>query len=195
MNNKKIFSVLISFFAFTLLTNCASLERPKPTGHLIKDQTFVQQTAGQSFIRMTDKNGTAIHTCTMPQPDATFSVTTEEGMGLSIGSEEATMGSSEAEMVGRTPTVLMSRELFFRTCEFAVNYNLNKKEATDLFNKTLDTVISLATIQANNTTVTVGDSEATATANTDGVTSTTATTVTADDDTDAGSNSSSDDDS
>ena len=78
MNNKKIFSVLISFFAFTLLTNCASLERPKPTGHLIKDQTFVQQTAGQSFIRMTDKNGTAIHTCTMPQPDATFSVTTEE---------------------------------------------------------------------------------------------------------------------
>ena len=195
MNNKKIFSVLISFFAFTLLTNCASLERPKPTGHLIKDQTFVQQTAGQSFIRMTDKNGTAIHTCTMPQPDATFSVTTEEGMGLSIGSEEATMGSSEAEMVGRTPTVLMSRELFFRTCEFAVNYNLNKKEATDLFNKTLDTVISLATIQANNTTVTVGDSDATATANKDGVTSTTATTVTADDDTDAGSTSSSDDDS
>ena len=77
---------------------------------------------------MTDKNGTAIHTCTMPQPDATFSVTTEEGVGLAIGSEEATMGSSEAEMVGRTPTVLMSRELFFRTCEFSVNYNLSKKK-------------------------------------------------------------------
>ena len=181
MNNKKIFSILISLFVFTLLTNCTTLERPKPTGHLIKDQTFVQQTAGQSFIRMTDKNGTAIHTCTMPQPDATFSVTTEEGMGLSIGSEEATMGSSEAEMVGRTPTVLMSRELFFRTCEFAVNYNLNKKEATDLFNKTLDTVISLATIQANNTTVTVGDTVATATTNTEGAASTITTTVTADD--------------
>ena len=185
MSSKNTINILLSLFVVTLLTNCTTLERPKPTGHLIKDQTFVQQTAGQSFIRMTDKNGTAIHTCTMPQPDATFSVTTEEGMGLSIGSEEATMGSSEAEMVGRTPTVLMSRELFFRTCEFAVNYNLNKKEATDLFNKTLDTVISLATIQANNTTVTVGDTDATATANTDGVTSTTTTTVTADDDTDA----------
>ncbi len=195
MNNKKIFSVLISLFAFTLLTNCTTLERPKPTGHLIKDQTFVQQTAGQSFIRMTDKNGTAIHTCTMPQPDATFSATTEEGLGLAIGSEETTMGSSEAEMVGRTPTVLMSRELFFRTCEFAVNYNLSKKEATDLFNKTLDTVISLATIQANKTTITVGDSDATATTNTDGVTSTTTTTVTADDDTDADGTDDSDDDS
>jgi hypothetical protein len=188
VSSKNTINILLSLFVVTLLTNCTTLERPKPTGHLIKDQTFVQQTAGQSFIRMTDKNGTAIHTCTMPQPDATFSVTTEEGMGLAIGSEEATMGSSEAEMVGRTPTVLMSRELFFRTCEFAVNYNLSKKEATDLFNKTL---------QANNTTVTVGDTDATATANTDGVTSTTTTTVTADDDTDAdstsGSSSSSDD--
>ena len=101
------------------------------------------------------------------------------------------MGSSETEMVGRTQTVLMSRELFFRTCEFSVNYNLNKKEATDLFNKTLDTVISLATIQANNTTITVGDTVATSTANTDGVTSTTTTTVTADDDTDADSTDSS----
>ena len=68
---------------------------------------------------------------------------------------------------------------------------MTKKEASDLFNKTLDTVISLATIQAKNTTVTVGDSDATSTANTDGVTSTTTTTVTADDDDD----SSSDDDS
>ena len=183
-DSKNTINILLSLFVVTLLTNCTTLERPKPTGHLIKDQTFVQQTAGQSFIRMTDKNGTAIHTCTMPQPDATFSVTTEEGLGLAIGSEEATMGSSEAEMVGRTPTVLMSRELFFRTCEFAVNYNLSKKEATDLFNKTLDTVISLATIQANNTTVTVGDTVATATTNTDGVTSTTTTAVTADNDTD-----------
>ena len=195
MSSKNTINILLSLFVVTLLTNCTTLERPKPTGHLIKDQTFVQQTAGQSFIRMTDKNGTAIHTCTMPQPDATFSVTTEEGMGLAIGSEEATMGSSEAEMVGRTPTVLMSRELFFRTCEFAVNYNLSKKEATDLFNKTLDTVISLATIQANNTTVTVGDTVATATTNTDGVTSTTTTSVTADNDTSDDDDDTDDDDS
>jgi len=190
VNKKKTINILVSLFVLTLLTNCTTMERPKPTGHLIKDQTFVQQTAGQSFIRMTDKTGTNVHTCTMPQPDAAFSATTEEGVGLSIGSEEATMGSSEAEMVGRTPTILMSRELFFRTCEFSVNYNLNKKEATDLFNKTLNTVISLATIQANNTTITVGDTVATSTANTEGVTSTTTTTVTADDDTDSDSTSS-----
>tara|TARA_Y100000992_G_scaffold295134_1_gene255694 strand:- start:542 stop:1126 length:585 start_codon:yes stop_codon:yes gene_type:complete len=193
VSSKNIINILLSLFAVIFLTNCTTMERPKPTGHLIKDQTFVQQTAGQSFIRMTDKTGTNIHTCTMPQPDATFSATTEEGIGIAIGSEEATMGSSEAEMVGRTPTVLMSRELFFRTCEFSVNYNLSKKEASDLFNKTLDTVISLATIQANKTTITVGDTDATATANTDGVTSTTTTTVTADDDTDADGTDSDDD--
>ena len=74
---------------------------------------------------------------------------------------------------------------------FDLSKNNTLSFETDLFNKTLDTVISLATIQASNTTITVGDTVATSTANTDGVTSTTTTTVTADDDTDADSTDSS----
>ena len=43
MSSKNTINILLSLFVVTLLTNCTTLERPKPTGHLIKDQTFVQQ--------------------------------------------------------------------------------------------------------------------------------------------------------
>ena len=119
---------------------------------------------------MTDKKGTTMYTCTMPQPDATFSQSLQEGIGINIGTEEVAEGSSEAEMTGRTPTVLMARELFFRTCEFTTNWQLSKEEAYALWKKTFTTVTELATIQANQTTVTVGDTVATKTTNTEGVT-------------------------
>jgi len=186
---KKLYKILGSLIAIGVMTGCSSIERPVPSAHEMGDQYYIPQTAGQSYIRMTDKKGTTMYTCTMPQPDATFSQSLQEGIGINIGSEEATEGSSEAEMAGRTPTVLMVRELFFRTCEFTTNWQLNKAEAVALFTKTFSTAIDLATIQATQTTVTVGDTVGSTTAYTEGVTVTTdsttsATTESTDDDDD-----------
>ena len=66
--------------------------------------------------------------------------------------------SNEVEMAGRTPTVLMAREMFFRACEFSVNYDLNKQEALTLYNQTLQTIDKVWATEAQNTTVTIGDS-------------------------------------
>ena len=175
---KKLYKILGSLIAIGVMTGCSSIERPVPSAHEMGDQYYIPQTAGQSYIRMTDKKGTTMYTCTMPQPDATFSQAIEEGIGINIGTEEAMEGTSEAEMTGRTPTVLMARELFFRTCEFTTNWQLSKEEAYALWKKTFTTVTTLATIQANQTTVTVGDTVATKTANTEGVTITGTTTDT-----------------
>lgn len=60
-------------------------------------------------------------------------------------------------MAGRTPAILMTRELFFRACEFSQNYKLNKDEALTLYNKTLDTIATVWATEAGNTTVTIGD--------------------------------------
>ena len=185
----KLYKILGSLMAIGVMTSCSSIERPVPKAHTIEDQKYIPQTASQSYIRMTDKKGTTMYTCTMPQPDATFSQSLQEGIGINIGSEEATEGSSEAEMAGRTPTVLMVRELFFRTCEFTTNWQLSKAEAVALFTKTFSTAIDLATIQATQTTVTVGDTVGSTTAYTEGVTVTTdsttsATTESTDDDDD-----------
>ena len=90
---------------------------------------------------------------------------------VSIGrsdSEESSISAStgEEEMDGRTPALLMTRELLYRTCEFAANYNLTKEEATKLFLSTIAIVSKGWSIEASKTTITIGDSLATQDANT-----------------------------
>jgi hypothetical protein len=65
--------------------------------------------------------------------------------------------SDEVEMAGRTPAILMAREIFYRTCEFSTNFGLNKQEALSLYQQTLTTVGNVWASEAQNTTVTVGD--------------------------------------
>ncbi len=60
-------------------------------------------------------------------------------------------------MAGRTPTVLMAREPFFRTGEISRNHKLEKKQALELCRETLAALTKVWTIEAGNTTVTVGD--------------------------------------
>ncbi len=65
--------------------------------------------------------------------------------------------SDEVEMAGRTPAILMAREMFYRTCEFSTNFGLNKQEALSLYQQTLKIIGSVWATEAQNTTVTVGD--------------------------------------
>ena len=51
----------------------------------------------------------------------------------------------------------MSRELFFRACEFTQNHKLTKDEALTLYNRTLDIVEKNWAVEAGQTTVTIGD--------------------------------------
>ena len=59
--------------------------------------------------------------------------------GISAGGVSPGAGmSSGADVVGGVnPNVHIVREMFFRTCEMIVNYNLPKDEALDLFKATL----------------------------------------------------------
>ena len=59
--------------------------------------------------------------------------------GISAGGVAPGAGtSSGADIVGGlNPNVHIIREMFFRTCEMIVNYNLPKDEALDLFKATL----------------------------------------------------------
>lgn len=102
-------------------------------------------TSSLSHVFVRDGSSSYI-TCTQPSPDAAFdqSETADISISLiSVGESDAAgeeENSAEVEMAGRTPAVLMTRELFYRACEFSMNYKLSKEEALSLYTKTLDTV-------------------------------------------------------
>lgn len=158
------------------LTACGGLQ-PEPTINDLETETLITNTASQAhtFVHATKSNKII---CTQPFPDAAFDQEEEGDFSLSfisLGGDESTAvgeGSEEVELAGRTPTVLMTRELFFRACEFAHNFNLEKEEALAIYNKTLETVATVWATEAGNTTVTVGDtvSNATTTALTTAIT-------------------------
>ena len=82
----------------------------------------------------------------------------------SVGESE---NSGEEEMSGRTPAVLITRELFYRACELIINAQLDKKEAIQVFNNVLKVVGNGWKNESANTTISVGDKLTVTSTNTD----------------------------
>jgi hypothetical protein len=121
--------------------------------------TAVTAGLSQTFFR-SKQSGYRI--CSQPMPDAAFDQSEGGSINVSMvgmGSEGGTEGegSTNVEMAGRTPAVLMAREMFYRACEFSTNFGLSEEKATQLYLKTLDTVSQGWAIEAGQTTVTIGD--------------------------------------
>lgn len=60
-------------------------------------------------------------------------------------------------MSGRTPGVLIAREMFFRTYEFSNNYQLSKDEAMKLYVQTMNAVSDGWKAEIKKTTITFGE--------------------------------------
>lgn len=108
----------------------------------------------------------ALRTCLGRGSDATFSQSDTSDISISLVSTGASGNSNndgnaessgETEMSGRTPGVLMAREMFFRTCEFSNNYQLSKDEALKLYVQTLNSVSDGWKAEIQRTTITVGE--------------------------------------
>ncbi|MDX1738574.1 MAG: hypothetical protein R3261_10070 [Alphaproteobacteria bacterium] len=149
-------------FASLSITACSNIYEPRVTGASLEPGAVLSSTASLSHLVVQDRESSLV-TCSHPQPDAAFEQSESGSFSIALvstgndekGGEEENSG--EAEMAGRTPAVLISRELFFRACEFSQNYKLNKDEAIALYNKTLESVTQVWATEASNTTVNIGD--------------------------------------
>ena len=149
--------------ATLLLGGCSDLYEPKPHVTSLKDDAVLSSTASITNTFILDRK-TPFVTCSQPAPDATFNQAEEGDVSFSLisfgsGREPGaeTEQSQEAELVGRSPTVLITRELFFRLCEFGRNYGLNKEEAKDFYKQTLEAVKAAWGVEAGNTSVKIGE--------------------------------------
>ena len=68
---------------------------------------------------------------------------TLRGAGDSIGDNKST---GDVTMGGRDPTVLIARELMYRSCELALNLNLEAADATKVYLGTLDVLIDIVKV-------------------------------------------------
>lgn len=154
--------LLICSTVFVMLSGCTSLEYPVPKQSTLDNNHILTTTSGQGQIYVMKRDNDH-YLCSLPQPDSAFDQKDGGNIDLSListgGDKSASTAedSEEVELAGRTPTVLMTRELFFRACEFSSNYQLSKDEAKALYMKTLDGVLTNWAIEAGHTTVTIGD--------------------------------------
>ena len=166
-------SLIVVIAVAFLITGCSSLYEPRLTVDSVENNTLISGTSDIATTRIS-KRGSDIVSCNAPPPDTAFSQIDDTSVSISIVSTSSDDGGNEegttaSELAGRTPGLLYSRELFFRTCELTRDHNLTKEEAIKLFSETRKIVGDGWLIEAKNTKITVGDT-VTATSNeTDGL--------------------------
>lgn len=136
-----------------LLSGCASQLKIPPT--LGDGYSLYSRTAATSNLIIMQKNGPYIF-CSEPEPDAVY----EQDNGLSFSlalvktSDNSNLSeqSQEIGLGGISSNVLLTRETFYRACEFLANTNLSNEQKLSLFNNTLDTIKSINTQSLGNGT-------------------------------------------
>jgi hypothetical protein len=130
-----------------VVTGC-SVSPPKPgitaslSGMTIYSTTSDMQS---SFLK---SHNSEEHFCDARMSDVADTESASVGLGVSVigKSESVNEGTSRGavSLGGRSPAVLITRELMYRTCEMVMNLNLDKKEALALYIQTLNLVKSVA---------------------------------------------------
>lgn len=101
------------------------------------------------------------HYCASVAPDTTFNDT--EGTSISLfnigrsapDKEAGSVEISETEMVGRTPAVLVSREILYRVCELTGNRSFTNNEILKLYEKSIDAIVQMTSKETSNTSISI----------------------------------------
>lgn len=125
----------------TLLSACVS---PLELTHTKTDSyNLYTTTAANSSLIIRNKNDSYTF-CSEPQPDAAYDHDNSLSFSLALlknaDNTDDSRGINEVGLGGLSTNVLLTRETFYRSCEFMANNNLTAQQRLDLFNNVLDTV-------------------------------------------------------
>jgi len=106
-------------------------------------QIYTASAGARTLVARRPDDGLTL--CAEPAPDAAVSTDEDLAVALTLvdlrdGADQARAGEEESSLGGRYPNVLVTRELFFRLCEFMANTPLTAEERIALFRSTLDSV-------------------------------------------------------
>lgn len=140
-----LYTILVSGF---VLTGCAL--NPENMHHGASEKGDVEiygTTAGIRGIILRNSKSNLTY-CAEPQPDSAVNETEGEKIGATQdGNDSESEGMSEtvteSSLGGRSVNVMLTREIFYRTCEFSANSNLSDSDKLALFNASLQAIIKI----------------------------------------------------
>ncbi|NRA18774.1 MAG: hypothetical protein HRU04_25080 [Oceanospirillaceae bacterium] len=154
--------LILLFIALFAVTGCSTKTAIKHTAtenfngiHIYSTTSDMQS----SFLKDRSSNE---HFCDARASDVADSES--EGFGLSAAfiDQQESFGESSSHgaitLGGRSPAVLITREVMYRTCEMIMNLNLDKEEALDLYMKTLNLISVVVKNDANNGSASISGS-------------------------------------
>jgi hypothetical protein len=160
INNISIAQVTLVIGALIAVTGCATPPKPSITANFGGIRIYSTGADQQSsFLK---QNNSGEYFCDSRASDVAD--TASNGIGLSASEFGSKEGISESHsrgavaLGGRSPAVLITREVMYRTCEIVMNLALDKKEALDLYIKTLNLVQSISKNDTNSGTSSISDS-------------------------------------
>ena len=118
------------------------------------DMELVSTTAGNN-MSVVERQGTARSICPRLGPDAVTDRSFDLGFGSSQGRGAEDMGSQEAELEGRTPAILRTRDTLFQLCVMHQNGFISNQTFQRLMEKYLDAGFALARVEAEHTEITI----------------------------------------
>ncbi len=156
-------SVAISVFSLTL-AGCANLG--SAPGVDVKtlherdgsDVILIPADYRETFF-MSDSEGE--RHCRAPDPDFTVQSSTKIGLGVTTALEgdEVGSGSGQAALTlgGRSPALLITRELMYRACELSSNIAADGETTVAIYDKFLQAIESISAQQSGVGTTSVSD--------------------------------------
>jgi hypothetical protein len=141
---KRLALILSTLFA----VNGCSVAPPKPGITASVDGMKIYSSTSDMQSAFLKDNNSQEHFCDSRISDVADTESNSMGLGFSVvgKSESINEGASRGaiSLGGRSPAVLITREVMYRTCEMVMNLDLDKKEALDIYIYTLDLVRSVA---------------------------------------------------
>lgn len=166
MNTLRAAAILVALTTF--LGGCSSLRTPVERSTIFDRNGTDLVVDHQNGISHTFKSANdADRGCRSPSPDVVMGSSSafSESVPLKLmGSEQASASKQfdTAMLGGRSPSVLISREILFRGCELASNHQLSTEQALALFRDSLDKIAVIVQTTRQEVGTAAGSSEGSA---------------------------------
>lgn len=151
---KNLQTAILGAAVVTLLSGCGSFRTPEARSTIYDRDGTDLVIDHQSGISHTFKAANDIERdCRSPSPDVVVgsSKSFNESVPLRIMGNEQASGSSQfdtATLGGRSPAVLIAREILYRGCELASNYQLSVDQVLLLFKDSLEKIVLITQVPA-----------------------------------------------